>query len=132
VTYPHVSPCVIVLIHDGEHILLTHKPGWGPMHSIVAGFVEPGESLEECLVREVREEVGAEVDEVRYFHSQPWPFPHQLMIGFFARYIGGEIRPDPSELDVARWFHVDELPAIPPPLSIARRMIDAWVASLRG
>jgi NAD+ diphosphatase len=128
-SYPHVSPCVIVLIHDGDRVLLSHKPGWGPMRSIIAGFVEPGESLEECLVREAREEVGVEVDEIRYFSSQPWPFPHQLMVGFFARYAGGEVRPDPSELDEAAFFHVDALPQLPMPLSIARQMLDAWVRS---
>lgn len=132
VTYPHVSPCVIVLIHDGDRVLLSHKPGWGTMRSIIAGFVEPGESLEECLIRESREEVGVEVDEIRYFNSQPWPFPHQLMVGFFARYVSGEVRPDLSELDEAAFFHLDELPQLPMPLSIARQMLDAWVASRRA
>lgn len=129
VAYPHVSPCVIVLIHDGDRVLLTHKPGWGPMNSVIAGFVEPGESLEECLAREVREEVGAEVDEIRYFGSQPWPFPHQLMVGFFARYRGGELRIDTNELDAAAWFHVDDLPPLPGRLSIARQLLDTWIAS---
>jgi NAD+ diphosphatase len=129
VSYPHVSPCVIVLIHRGDEVLLSHKPFWGPMRSIIAGFVEPGESLEECLIRETREEVGVEVDEIRYFGSQPWPFPHQLMVGFFARYAGGEVRPDPDELDEAAFYHVDNLPVLPMPLSIARQMLDAWIAS---
>lgn len=132
VAYPRVSPCVIVLIHDGDRALLTHKPGWGPMYSLVAGFVEPGESLEDCLVREVLEEVGASVDDLRYFGSQPWPFPHQLMVGYFARYRGGELRLDTSELDAAAWFHVDALPPLPGPLSIARQLIDAWITERRS
>ncbi|MCU0493763.1 MAG: NAD(+) diphosphatase [Chloroflexaceae bacterium] len=125
-TYPHVSPCVIVLVHDGDRVLLGHKPGWGPRYSVFAGFVEPGESLEECLVREVREETGVEVDELRYFGSQPWPFPHQLMVGFWARYVSGEIKADEAELDDVRWFQRDALPPLPPRLSIARKMLDAW------
>lgn len=132
VRYPQISPAILALVHDGDHILLTHKPGWGPMYSIIAGFVEPNESLEECVHREVLEEVSLEVDSVSYRGSQPWPFPHQLMIGFFARYVAGEPRPDPTELDEARWFHVDDLPAIPQPLSLSRQLIDAWVASRRA
>ncbi len=131
VAYPRVSPCVIGLIHDGDRVLLSHKPGWGPMHSILAGFVEPGESLEECLAREVLEEVGVEIDDIQYFGSQPWPFPHQLMVGFFARYKSGEIRIDTTELDAADWFHVDSLPQIPGRLSIARQLLDTWIASRR-
>lgn len=134
--YPPVSPCTITLIHDGERILMTHKDGWGARYGLVAGFVEPGESLEECLVREVREEVGVEVRDVAYFRSQPWPFPHQIMCGYFAKYVSGEIALDKNELDDARWFHVDEIlagtPTIPPPLSIARQLIDHWVKGLRG
>lgn len=134
--YPPVSPCTITLIHAGERMLMTHKDGWGTRFGLVAGFVEPGESLEECLVREVREEVGVEVSEISYFRSQPWPYPHQVMCGYFAKYVSGEIRLDPNELDDARWFHVDEIlsgtPTIPPPLSIARQLIDHWVLGLRG
>ena len=134
--YPPVSPCTITLIHDGERMLMTHKDGWGSRFGLVAGFVEPGESLEECLMREVHEEVGVEVSAIEYFRSQPWPFPHQIMCGYFAKYVSGEIRLDKNELDDARWFHVDEIlagtPTIPPPLSIARQLIDHWVTSLRG
>lgn len=131
VAYPPVNPCVIALVHDGDRVLLTHKAGYGPMHGLVAGFVEPGESLEECLVREVREEVGVAVGHLEYFASQPWPFPHQLMVGYFARYAGGDIAIDELELDGAAWFSVDALPALPPPLSIARRLIDHWVERRR-
>lgn len=127
--YPRVSPCVIVLVHDGDRVLLTRQPGWAPgRYGLVAGFVEPAETLEQCLAREVREETGIAVDGMRYFDSQPWPFPHQLMVGFTARYAGGEIVIDHTELEDAAWFPVDALPALPPPLSIARRIIDAHVA----
>ncbi len=132
VTYPRLSPCIIVLVHDGERALLTHQRGWGARYGLVAGFVEPGESLEECLRREIREEVGVEVEDIRYHASQPWPFPHQLMVGFFARYRAGEIRVQDSELDGARWFQVDELPELPGKLSIARQLLDYWIASRRG
>ena len=128
--YPRVHPCVIVLVHDGDRILMTRQSSW-PVgrYGLVAGFVEAGESLEQCLVREVREETGVRVDDLRYFSSQPWPFPHQLMTGFTARYAGGDLSIDRSELEDAAWFAVDKLPILPPPLSIARRIIDAHVFS---
>jgi NAD+ diphosphatase len=97
------------------------------MFSCLAGFVEPGESLESAVVREVREEVGITVREPRYFGSQPWPFPHSLMIGFRAEYESGEIACDPSEIAEAGWFRRDEIPMVPPPISIARKLIDAWL-----
>ncbi len=128
--YPPVNPCTITVVHDGEHILLTHKHGWGPRYGLVAGFVEPGESLEDNVRREVAEEVGVTVGRIDYARSQPWPFPHQIMVGFFAEFAGGEVRIDREELDDARWFHVDALPHIPPPLSIARQLINAWAARL--
>lgn len=125
--YPPVSPAAIVLIHDGpERVLLTSKSGWGARYSLVAGFVEPGETLEQCVAREVLEEVGVAVDGVRYVGSQPWPFPNQLMVGFTARYAGGEIAIDTSELVDARWFARDGLPELPPPFSIARQIIEMW------
>lgn len=129
VTYPPVTPAILVLVHDGENVLLVHKPDWGQRYSIIAGFVEPGESLEGCVQREVLEEVGVEVNDIRYIGSQPWPFPHQLMVGFTARYVSGEIHPDQLELDRAFWFHYDDLPELPPPLSLARQIITTWVAS---
>jgi NAD+ diphosphatase len=125
--YPPVSPATIVLIHDGtEGVLLASKPGWGARYSLVAGFVEPGETLEECVAREVREEVGVEVEEIRYVGSQPWPFPQQLMVGFTARYAGGDVAIDTNELADARWFTRAELPELPPHFSIARQIIELW------
>jgi NAD+ diphosphatase len=125
--YPRIAPAVIVLIHDASRLLLTHV-GNRPFWALVAGFLEAGETLEECAAREVREETGVEIDGIRYFGSQPWPFPSQVMVGFTARYAGGDVAVDRKELDEARWFPVGALPPIPPPLSIARRMIDAFVA----
>jgi NAD+ diphosphatase len=127
--YPPVSPATIVLIHDGERVLLTSKPGWGKRYSLVAGFLEPGESLEECVAREIREEVGVEVTDIQYVSSQPWPFPQQIMVGFMARYAGGEIVVDTSELADARWFTRDTLPELPPPYTISRQIIERWKAS---
>lgn len=100
------------------------------MHSALAGFVEPGESLEQCLQREVLEEVGLEVENVRYFASQPWPFPHSLMVAFTADWKSGEIRVDPLEIESAQWFNVRSLPQLPQPISISRRLIDAVVAAM--
>ena len=129
VNYPRLSPAVIVLISRGEEVLLAKAPRFpAGMYSILAGFVEPGESLEDTIVREVREEVGVEVADIRYFGSQPWPYPNSLMIGFTAGYTGGEIMIDQQEIIEAGWFHKQNLPLIPPPLSIARKMIDWFVA----
>ncbi len=130
--YPHVTPAILALVHDGgERMLLTHKSGWGKRYSCVAGFTEPGESLEECVQREVYEELGVEVTDVRYVGSQPWPFPHQLMVGYTARYVSGAIRLEEQELDDARWFSTDALPEMPPPLSLAHSMIKTWVEATR-
>jgi NAD+ diphosphatase len=129
VSYPPVTPAILVLVHDGERFLLTHKPGWGKRYSCIAGFVEPGESLEECVQREVYEEVGLEVADVTYIGSQSWPFPHQLMVGFVARYVQGEIRLDQQELDDALWFRTDTLPELPPPHSLAHQIILSWISS---
>jgi NAD+ diphosphatase len=129
--YPPVSPAAIVLIHDGaDGVLLTSKPGWGTRYSLVAGFVEPGETLEQCVAREVQEEVGVEVGDIRYVGSQSWPFPHQLMLGCMARYAGGEVAIDTTELADARWFTREALPDLPPPFSIARQIIEMWRSGL--
>lgn len=133
-TYPPVSPAVMVLITDGaRRVLLARKAGWAPgRYSALAGFVEPGETLEHTVARETREEVGVEVKNLRYFGSQPWPFPHSLMIAFTAEYAGGEVRPDGVEIEEARWFDADELPKLPPSISISRRLIDTITAELAG
>ena len=130
--FPRLSPAVIVLIQDDEdRLLLARSPHFVPgVYSTLAGFVEPGESLEDTVAREIREEVGVEVRNIRYFGSQPWPFPNSLMIGFVADYAGGEIRIDPSEIEDARWFSPDDLPLLPGRLSIARALIDDFLARI--
>jgi NAD+ diphosphatase len=133
VAYPRVSPAMMALVVRGREILLARAPRFpATMYSALAGFVEPGETLEDCVRREVREEVGLEVSDLRYFGSQPWAFPHSLMIAFTARYAGGDIVPEPGEIADARWFALDALPDLPSPMSIARRLIDATVARLRA
>lgn len=130
VNYPRLSPAIIVLVSRGEELLLARAHRFPPgMYSILAGFVEPGESLEETVVREVREEVGIEVKDIRYFGSQPWPFPNSLMIGFTATYASGDIAIAPEELTDAAWFNKHNLPQIPGKLSIARKLIDWFVGS---
>ncbi|MDR0440052.1 MAG: NAD(+) diphosphatase [Candidatus Accumulibacter sp.] len=124
--YPRISPAVMVLIERGDDLLLARSPHFLPgVFSALAGFVEAGESVEQCAVREVREEVGLEIAGLRYFRSQPWPFPNSLMIAFFAEYAGGEITPDPAEIEAAAWFPRNALPPLPDQASIARRLIDA-------
>jgi len=131
--YPRISPAIIVLVRRGEQALLARSARFtSGFYSTLAGFVEPGESLEETLAREVREEAGVEVADIRYFGSQPWPFPHSLMVGFVAEHAGGEIQVDGVEIVDARWFSATELPPVPPKLSIARRLIDAWVNEVTG
>lgn len=123
--YPRVSPAMIVLVHRPGQVLLTRQPSWpAGRYSLFAGFVEPGESLEACVAREVAEEGGVQIESPGYLGSQPWPFPHQLMIGFHARYRSGEIVIDQTELEDVRWFDLHDLPSLPPPLSIARRIIE--------
>jgi NAD+ diphosphatase len=127
--FPRLSPAVIVSIVRGAEILLARAHRLPPgLYSVVAGFVEPGETLEEAVVREVREEVGVNVRNLRYFGSQPWPFPNSLMIAFTAEWASGEIRLDEREIADARWFRFDALPPIPGPLSVARRLIDRFLA----
>ncbi|HWM88440.1 MAG TPA: NAD(+) diphosphatase [Kofleriaceae bacterium] len=131
--YPRLSPAVIVLVERGSTVLLARNARFpGPMYSTLAGFVEPGETLEQTIHREIREEAGIEVRDPRYFGSQPWPFPDSLMIAFTAQYAGGELHLDPAELSDARWFEVGELPMVPPRISIARALIDAWVLRRGG
>ncbi len=131
--FPTLSPCVIVLVtrgDQGEEALLVHaKTFTRPFFGLVAGFVETGESLEQSVRREVLEETGLEIDDVRYYGSQTWPYPHQLMIGFTARWKSGEIRFADGELSDGGFFRRDSIPQIPSPPSIARRMIDDWLSN---
>ena len=125
VYYPRIAPVVMTLVHRPGEVLLTRKPGYAPgRYTVVAGFVEAGETLEQCLAREVHEEVGVTVKNPRYFGSQPWPFPNSLVMAFSAEWAGGEVQPDPAELEDARWFAIDALPEIPEPVHISRQLID--------
>jgi NAD+ diphosphatase len=131
--FPRISPAVIMLVERDGRILLARRAGVArALYSCLAGFVEPGETLEETVAREVREEAGIEVADVRYVASQPWPFPSQLMVGFTARWASGELRIDERELGDAQWFDPHTLPEVPPPFTIARRLIDDAVARARS
>ena len=126
--YPHIHPCIIVLITRGNEVLLTRKANWvAGRYGLVAGFVEAGECLEETVVREVREETGIQVKNIRYVGSQSWPFPSQIMTGFVADYAGGEIVVETDELEDARWFARDALPLLPARRSIARFLLDHYL-----
>lgn len=128
VNYPRLSPSIIVLVRRGEELLLARAPRFPPgMYSVLAGFVEPGETLEQAVEREVMEEVGLTLKNIRYFGSQPWPFPNSLMIGYTAEYAGGELSPDPAEIEDAHWYTAANLPTLPPKMSIARRLIGAFL-----
>jgi len=131
--YPRVSPAVMVMIQKGEQFLLARSPHFIPgMYSALAGFAEPGETLEETVHREVYEEVGIRVKNIRYFASQPWPFPHSLMIAFHADYESGDINIDPTEIEDADWFSADKLPdRLPGLISISRKLIEATLHELK-
>lgn len=130
--YPRISPCMIVLVTRGEELLLAHHHRASrAMYSTLAGFVEAGESVEECVRREIMEEVGISVGKLEYFCSQPWPFPNQLMLGFFAEYETGDIHIDPTEIVDAKWFHYDQLPQTPAPASVAGQLIAHYQQRLR-
>ena len=131
--YPRLAPAVMALVRKENQILLGRSPHFPPgMYSALAGFVEPGETLEQCLAREVAEEVGVQVSRIRYFASQPWPFPNSLMIAFVCDWASGEIRPQAGEIEAAHWFSVLQLPKLPSRISIARRLIDAVVGEMVG
>ena len=124
--YPRVAPAVMALVKRKEQILLARSPHFpAGMYSALAGFVEPGESLEQCLAREVAEEVGVRIGATRYFASQSWPFPHSLMIAFVCEYAGGELKPQEGEIEDAKWFDLLHLPKLPSKISIAWKLIDA-------
>jgi NAD+ diphosphatase len=132
--YPRICPAMMVLITRGRQLLLARGVSFPPgRYSALAGFLEAGESIEDAIHREVREEVGVEVDDLRYFGSQSWPFPNSLMIAFTARWKAGDIAADPAEIADAQWFDIDDLPGMPPPrISISRALIDATVERLRN
>jgi NAD+ diphosphatase len=134
--FPRTDPAVIMLVHRGDRCLLGRQPQFAPgMHSTLAGFVEPGESLEDAVAREVQEETGILVDEVRYHSSQPWPFPASIMLGFHARAVTDEMTVDTNELESAAWFErdwilnhaADDVFRLPRPDSIARRLVEDWL-----
>lgn len=126
--YPRIAPAVIVLVTKGDQVLLQRNTHYkGVKWSLVAGFVDAGENLEDAVRREIREEASIEVKDIRYFGSQTWPFPSNIMIGFRAEYASGELKPDGEEVVESGWFDRVHLPEIPRPGSIARTMIDAWV-----
>jgi NAD+ diphosphatase len=131
--YPRISPAMMVLVTRGEEALLArHAASASHVFTALAGFVETGESIEETVHREVEEEVGLKVHKLRYFNSQPWPFPHSLMIAFTAEYLSGEIRIDETEIAEARWFGRDEpLPDVPATFSIAGHLIRSYFTNLR-
>lgn len=125
--YPHVTPAVLVLIEDDKRrVLLAQKSTWGDRYSVIAGFVEPGESLEACCMREALEEVGFVVENPRYVASQAWPFPHQLMVAFRVQWKSGDIVLDMDELSDAQWFCEDNLPELPPEIALSRGLIEHW------
>lgn len=128
--YPRINPCIIVLVTDGDRVLLARNMRYrGKFLSCLAGFIEIGESAEDTVCREVREEVGIEIQNLRYVKSQSWPFPSQLMLGFYADYKSGEIRPDGIEIDYADWFDIGDLPEYPnPQISVAGQLITGYVA----
>jgi NAD+ diphosphatase len=127
VTYAPLHPAIIVAVERDGKLLLAHNTRMPEKrYSVIAGFVEPGESLEQTVEREIMEEVRIEVQDIRYFGSQPWPFPCSLMLGFTARWKAGELHPDGVELNDAGWFSPGEFPDIPPGMSISRKLIDAF------
>ncbi len=130
VTYPRLSPAIIVLVRKNDAVLMVRGVGAPPgRYSLVAGFVEPGETVEDAVRREVREEAGIAIKNIRYCASEPWPFPDSLMLGFVAEYDGGEPVPDGVEVESAGWFDPGHLPDLPPKLSMTRALIDDWAAS---
>ncbi|MCB1745163.1 MAG: NAD(+) diphosphatase [Gammaproteobacteria bacterium] len=132
--YPRLSPSIIVLVTRGEQMLLARNAAWGPsgFYSTLAGFIEPGESVEEAVHREVFEEVGVKVRNLRYLGSQSWPFPNSLMLGFHAEYAGGEFQYHDNEIADAQWFHIDDLPKVPTRYAISRWLIEDYIEQVRS
>jgi len=128
IQYPRISPCVIVLVTDGDRCLLARSPHFpAGRFSTLAGFIEAGETAEAAVSREIKEEVGIDVKNIRYFKSQSWPFPHALMLGYFAEYAGGELTPDGIEIEEAHWYHRDDMPDLPPSFAISYTLIEQFL-----
>ena len=126
--WPQLATAVICLVSRGDEVLLVHARNFrGDFYGLVAGFVETGETLEECVEREVMEETGIRIKNIRYYSSQPWPYPCGLMVGFYAEYESGSLHLQRSELSKGGWYRYDQLPSIPEKLSIARKLIDNWL-----
>lgn len=134
ISYPQLYPCIIVLVTRGPELLLARSPHFTPgVYSTLAGFIEPGESAENAVFREVQEEVGVAVKNIRYQLSQPWPFPNSLMLGFLAEYASGDIAIDRQEIEDAQWFSRERLPPLPSSLSISQLLIESYVKrAVRG
>jgi NAD+ diphosphatase len=131
--WPQLATAIIVLVRKGNEVLLVHANNFRTdFYGLVAGFVETGETLEEAVHREVMEETGLHIKNLRYFGSQPWPYPCGLMVGFTADYDSGKIHLQRSELSKGSWFDKDHLPHIPEKLSVARKLIDAWLEELKN
>ena len=132
--YPRISPCIIVLVTRGEELLLAHNKNFpGEFYSTLAGFIEPGETAESAIEREVFEEVSVSVQNIQYYGSQSWPFPSQLMLGYHAEYLDGEVKPDGEEIDKADWFHYDNLPQVPTGnISISGQLIESYLEKLKS
>lgn len=130
--WPALSPAIIVLIHDKEKVLLVRSNSFrGNYYGLVAGFVELGESIEEAVVREIKEETQLEIEDLKYFGSQPWPYPQGLMLGFTAKYKSGKLSLQETELVEGGWFDINNLPEIPKPLSMARKLIDNYLENFK-
>lgn len=131
--YPRLNPCMIILVTKGDKILLARSPRFVTnMYSTLAGFVEAGESVEDCVHREVFEEVGVTINNLRYIGSQNWPYPYSLMLGFHAEFVAGEINPQQGEIEDAQWFSINDLPSLPPPQAISRYLIDLYISERLG
>jgi NAD+ diphosphatase len=130
--FPQMSPAVLVLVRKGDRALLVHAKNFSrPFFGLVAGFVETGETLEECVAREVKEETSLVIDDIKYVGSQSWPFPSNMMVGFTARYVSGEVAYADGELSAGEFFGIDNLPVLPTLPSLARVMIDDWVKTIK-